>query len=213
MGEARDWRVAARKTRMAEALKAFEETGNASEVRRRCGFGKGTICHWRKIDTEFAVQWTKAMAAHESRRITMLAVPPGKPTRLKTKLQRDLLDHIAGTRSVAAAARAIGMDATTVWTLARRDIAFATALSAAINQGYGQIEAELISDCIHGVAPLANDKRERVSDAIRARMVANGHHKAAAREAAASDEAERDRNEAIAARWVAKLLAELDGAA
>jgi hypothetical protein len=78
----------------------------------------------------------------------------GKPVRRCprwTRTQRAaFLEHLAATCNVRFAAEAVGMSASGLYQLTRRDAAFREQVSEAVQAGYERVEAELLSHTLTG---------------------------------------------------------------
>jgi hypothetical protein len=119
----------------------------------------------RQRDRAFAAEWVEALAqsAEEERAgvcphcgsaVGEEKVAPNNRRRLQKRRIRKLrfdarrkerfLAHFASSCDVEAAARAVGVDATTVFKHRRKDPAFAAAFDEALAQGYARLEAEAL---------------------------------------------------------------------
>lgn len=206
MGEAKDRKEARQQARMAEVLADFEHTGNMSQTCRNCAIARSTVDGWRRYP-DYVEKWRVAAAQHETLRMQRLAAGIRNLPKMDGDAEQLFLDTIAATADLPLAANAVGIPLGTILSLRWRDAAFAAAWDRAIAASYSRLEAQMLDECINGIGPMPDNGRTRAADTTRTRMLANGARKAGAREAAASDEAERDRHEALAAKWIADLRA------
>ena len=205
MGKASGLKAVARGARMARVLAELEQTGRATASCLTAGVHPGTVCEWRKKYADFAEAWSAALARFTTARMAALA-QPARTTRYARwtagKIDR-FIDRLAATGSEMAAARAVGMSRVAVYRLRRRDAAFRAAWASAVDQGYAQVEIGMIDEAINGVPPRADGDRPAGSERLRNSVYQAGMRRAAMLRGASEDEAERDRNEAIAAKWIA----------
>lgn len=76
-----------------------------------------------------------------------------------TKVRKELfLDHLAGTCNVKASASAAGVNWWSVYSLRRRDAAFAAAWREALIAGYDLLETELVGFALAGGGRGAGDR-------------------------------------------------------
>lgn len=73
-----------------------------------------------------------------------------KWVRWTRRMKETFLDELAATCNVLASAEAIGVTATSVYALRRRDDAFAEAWQAALAQGYQMLETQLVGHALAG---------------------------------------------------------------
>lgn len=192
----------------AHVLIKLAEHGTATATCRAAGVNQETMRNWRRSDAAFAENWAATMAAFETARLRRLAGdtdPPGGK-KWSPKRQDQFLDVLAATGCQAEALRAVGMTHTSLWRLARRNPAFRAAMHAALDQVYTQVELGVLDEARNGVAPRPTGARAPASESLRGKVYAQVQKRGANFRATAIDEAERDRNEALAAKWVTKML-------
>lgn len=85
------------------------------------------------------------------RRSARVDTPTGRKwVRWTRRMKAEFLDELAATCNVAASAAAIGVSATSVYALRRRDDAFADAWQEALAQGYQMLETQLVGHALTG---------------------------------------------------------------
>lgn len=88
------------------------------------------------------------------RRTACVATPTGRKwVRWTARMKAAFLDELAATCNVLGSARAIGVDAASVYGLRRRDQDFADAWQHALAQGYEMLETQLVGHALAGGAP------------------------------------------------------------
>ncbi|MBU3078481.1 hypothetical protein [Sphingomonas quercus] len=124
--------------------------------------------------------------------------------------QKDFLAALAMTSNVAASARAVKVQESTIYKLRQRNPAFRRAWATALAEGYARLELSMLERAINGLAGVEEPAAGRVSDrmamallTLHAKSVADERARAAA-EAKAGDEV------AVGDDPVAALLGKLD---
>lgn len=201
--------AAARAERMMRVIAVLERTGAVAVSCREAGINPALVCSWRHKYADFAKDWREALGRFETARLAALAAPH-KPTRYarwsKAKVDK-FIDELAASGNEQASARKVGMSKEAVYRLRRRDPAFRAAWASAVDQGYAQVEIGMIDEAINGIAPRPANARPAASERIRSNVYNAGLRRAAVLRGTSEDDAERDRNEALAAKWIADLRA------
>lgn len=73
-----------------------------------------------------------------------------KWVRWTQRMKADFLDELAATCNVLASAAAVGVTASSIYALRRRDDAFAEAWQEALAQGYQMLETQLVGHALAG---------------------------------------------------------------
>lgn len=114
----------------------------------------------------------------DRRTAELLAVTPRKWVRWTARMKAAFLDELAATCNVLASAQAIGVTATSVYTLRRRDDAFAEAWQEALAQGYVMLETQLVGHALAGGGPvLANGDPARPAIDVDLALKLMGDHR------------------------------------
>lgn len=212
MGQANRLRDVARAERMARVIEGLAQSGAVNASCHAAGVHPGLVCSWRHKYPDFAERWVTALAQFRTTRVTALAEPrrPSRYARWSASTIDRFVDTLAATGDEAAAARSVGKSKEAVYRFRRRDAAFRAAWASAVDQGYAQVEIGMIGEAINGVAPRKPGALAPASERVRNSVYQSGMRRAAALRAATDDEAERDRNEALAAKWVNDFRAEVE---
>lgn len=134
---------------MATFVAALEEGGTVAQAAKAAGCCAMTAYNRRKTDPLFAESWAEAV--ERSNRPWLIAPKNGrklqkwKPRPMKFTAERKAayLAHFAATCDADAAARAVGVGDTTVYTHRKQDPDFGAAWEQALGHGYQRLEAEL----------------------------------------------------------------------
>jgi hypothetical protein len=209
MGEATDNRDAVRQRRMAAIIAGLKVSGIVKTSCDEAGVRPPLAQRWRGKYPRFGEEWREAMAHYETARLSALtrSTKPARSVRWTPARIERFIDVMATTGNVTAAAQAANVSRNAVYSLRRRDAAFRAAWASAVDQGYAQVEIGMIDEAINGVAPRAEGDRPAASERIRSSVYAAGLKRAAMLRQSSEDEAERDRVEALAAKWIADLRA------
>lgn len=154
-----------RETRHAAFLRALARHGNAREAARALGLNRATLTRRRAADPAFAARWERALAVARER---LAARAPDAGTRLvrlaSGRVQRRrrppralgraaeqaFLLALSATANVRLAAAAAGFSHSAFYARRREDPAFAREMQAALAEGYGRVEAELLAAGLEG---------------------------------------------------------------
>jgi hypothetical protein len=207
MGEAREQQAAERTRLKADVVKALAKTGTLARACAAVGIARRTVWDWRQADKAFDARCAAALGACETQRLTGLSERVFRPRKLSARRQHQFLDMLAATGSVPMAAAAIKMTRSPLYALRLRDPAFAKAWDDAFQIGYAMVEESVVEEAIHGIRPRRKGERQPASERIVTTVFNAGQKRAGLARGATADEAERDRIEAVAAKWIADLQA------
>ena len=194
----------------ARLIRELARTGVQARACAAAGIDRRTIWAWRQSDAAFDAECATALARAETRRLQGLAERSFRPLKLTPAKQQKFLDMLAGTANVPLAAKAIGVSRPSLYVRKLRDPAFAKAWDEAFALGYAMVEERVVEEAVHGKRPRTKSDRAPASERMELAVFHHGQKRAGLTRGLAIDEAERDRNEALAAKWVADLLADVE---
>lgn len=95
--------------------------------------------------------------------------------RLNAAMRKVFLAHLSETANVSASARAIGVGTSSIYAERRRSAVFRTAWSAALQEGYARLEADMLHDALTSPSAKTSDatlKARTQKDRLRLALLA-----------------------------------------
>ncbi|MEM8696479.1 MAG: hypothetical protein AAGE05_10700 [Pseudomonadota bacterium] len=151
--------------RRSEFLGYLAEAPNIARASRKTGINSSTAYYWRERDTEFGARMNAILcgvSVLEARRMQRKGGSAPALIRRGHNSPNDadidaFLETLAETSNVCEAARRAGMITATLYRLRRKDPGFARRWLAALDEGYEELEMEMLARARFGVSRKPDD--------------------------------------------------------